>query len=228
MRRVEWAHRVATSGVLALLLLSLNLCAAADVVPDCSGDCGGTAAVGLNDILTGVNIVLGAGPLAQCPTLDTDANGEIHIDELVRAVTQPPMGCRLGPPDISGVWREEQLTLQSSNCNAATRGIILSALRSEPPMCDIHVTQNGASVHTLDCVGDTLDGTVDDSGTVRFSVRETDTADNGCTLLLSGEVAIDLSRSPTTAEYSVGLGFSGPCSPFSNCMAAVQSRWTKQ
>jgi len=126
------------------------------------------------------------------------------------------------------VWREEQLTLQSSDCNAATRGIILNALRSEPPMCDIHVTQNGASVHTLDCVNDTLDGTVDDSGTVRFSVRETDTADNGCVLMLSGEVSIDLTRSPTTAAYSVGLAFSGPCSPFSNCMAAVQSRWTKQ
>lgn len=59
----------------------------------CVGDCGGDGVVGVNELITGVNIALGTQPVSACTRLDADANGEITINELVLAVQHALDGC---------------------------------------------------------------------------------------------------------------------------------------
>ncbi len=64
------------------------------VPPACVGDCDGSGEVSISELITLVNVALGA-PLAQCPAGDRDGDGEIGIDELVAAVNNALNGCPL-------------------------------------------------------------------------------------------------------------------------------------
>ena len=55
-------------------------------VAQCTGDCNGNGVVGIDELVTGVNISLGTADLDQCSNLDADGNQQVSIDELVRAV----------------------------------------------------------------------------------------------------------------------------------------------
>jgi len=59
----------------------------------CTGDCNSDGTVTVDELITGVNIVLGSTPLDQCPSLDIDGHGEVTVDELVRAVNNALTGC---------------------------------------------------------------------------------------------------------------------------------------
>jgi len=63
-------------------------------LPPCVGDCDGSGELSISELITLVNIALGA-PLAQCPAGDRDGDGEIGIDELVAAVNNALNGCPL-------------------------------------------------------------------------------------------------------------------------------------
>jgi hypothetical protein len=62
-------------------------------VPPCAGDCNRDRTVGLNELITGVDIALGSAPLARCPNVDRNEDGAVTIDELVGAVDQSIDGC---------------------------------------------------------------------------------------------------------------------------------------
>ena len=52
----------------------------------CAGDCDASGDVSINELLLGVNILVGnAGP-AQCPAMDVNGDGAVAVNELVQAV----------------------------------------------------------------------------------------------------------------------------------------------
>ena len=63
----------------AVLLLSFPRSASAQ---QCTGDCNDTVSVEVNELVTGVNISLGAGQLSACRQFD--ANGDDLLDWLLR------------------------------------------------------------------------------------------------------------------------------------------------
>lgn len=54
--------------------------------PPCVGDCDGSGEVSINELLTGVNILVGSVPLTQCAAMDANDDGSVAINELVQAV----------------------------------------------------------------------------------------------------------------------------------------------
>ncbi len=58
----------------------------------CLGDCDGNGTVTIDELITLVNIALGA-PLASCPAGDGNGDGEVTIEELVSAVGNALDGC---------------------------------------------------------------------------------------------------------------------------------------
>jgi len=62
-------------------------------VVGCTGDCSGDGHVTVDELLTGVEIVLGSLPMTECPELDVDHRGSVSVNELVRAVTAALNGC---------------------------------------------------------------------------------------------------------------------------------------
>ena len=61
--------------------------------PMCVGDCQGDGQVSIDDLITGVDIVLGTQPLSACPAMDVDQSGTVTIADLIRAVASALDGC---------------------------------------------------------------------------------------------------------------------------------------
>ncbi len=59
----------------------------------CVGDCNGDGVVMINELITGVNIVLGITPVSACPAFDPDGGGTVTIADLVTAVNNALNGC---------------------------------------------------------------------------------------------------------------------------------------
>lgn len=59
----------------------------------CIGDCGGDGTVTIDEIVTMVDIAVGAAPLDACRAGDADGDGEITVDEIVAAVNHAMQGC---------------------------------------------------------------------------------------------------------------------------------------
>ncbi|MEO8604397.1 MAG: hypothetical protein ABI629_17625 [bacterium] len=76
-----------TVGVAALLCMSVGAQA------QCVGDCDGNTEVGINELIIGVNIALGASPVADCPSFDENGDGEVSIAELIKGVNNALNGC---------------------------------------------------------------------------------------------------------------------------------------
>lgn len=61
--------------------------------PACRGDCNGDGMVGVNELITAVNISLGNRPVAACLAADANDNGLVAINELISAVNSALSGC---------------------------------------------------------------------------------------------------------------------------------------
>lgn len=61
--------------------------------PPCAGDCDDDRTVAINELLIGVNIVIGASPIDTCAAFDTDADGQVNVAELIQAVNAALSGC---------------------------------------------------------------------------------------------------------------------------------------
>ena len=59
----------------------------------CVGDCRNDGAVTINDLVTGVGIILGNRSLTACSLFDLNGDGQLVISELVRAVRNALEGC---------------------------------------------------------------------------------------------------------------------------------------
>ncbi len=64
----------------------------------CPGDCNGNDVVAVNELVTGVNILLGRALRDSCPAMDVNNNGAVAINELVAAVNSSLNGCGFETP----------------------------------------------------------------------------------------------------------------------------------
>lgn len=62
-------------------------------VEDCIGDCNGDNTVSIDELVLALDSALGGQPPDICTGLDTDTNGQISVDEIVRAVLSAIAGC---------------------------------------------------------------------------------------------------------------------------------------
>jgi pseudomonalisin len=63
------------------------------VAAACPGDCNGDGVITIDEVLTGINIALGATALSQCSGLDANGDGLVTVDELLHAVSRVLNGC---------------------------------------------------------------------------------------------------------------------------------------
>ncbi len=63
----------------------------------CAGDCDGSGAVAVNELIVGVNIALGTSDVGACIAIDRDGNGAVEINELIGAVNAALSGCGANP-----------------------------------------------------------------------------------------------------------------------------------
>jgi hypothetical protein len=84
--------------VVATLLAALGSPAAAQST--CAGDCDGSGAVAVNELVTLVNIALGSAEVATCLAGDANGDGAITIDEILTAVNNALNGCPV--PQLCG------------------------------------------------------------------------------------------------------------------------------
>ena len=61
--------------------------------PACAGDCDGSGAVSINELLIGVNILIGSAAPAQCTAVDTNGDGMVAVNELIQAVNAALGSC---------------------------------------------------------------------------------------------------------------------------------------
>jgi hypothetical protein len=67
---------------------------ALNVTPSaCVGDCDADGVVAVNELVSGVLILLDRADLAACPSLDANRDSQVTVDELVRAVNNLLRGC---------------------------------------------------------------------------------------------------------------------------------------
>ncbi len=59
----------------------------------CTGDCNRNGKVGVDEVITGVNIALARAPFSECPVFDESGNDLVEVSELVRGVSNLLGGC---------------------------------------------------------------------------------------------------------------------------------------
>jgi hypothetical protein len=83
----------------------------------CGGDCNHDRRVTIDELLTGVNIVLGTAALDQCPAFDCNGDGDVGVDCLVRGVSAALSGC---PSNVANPTLEGPVTGNGAPFIAAT------------------------------------------------------------------------------------------------------------
>jgi cohesin domain-containing protein len=63
--------------------------------PRCVGDCNDDNKVGINELVTGVNIALGSTPLSACQSFTSGADRSVAVADLIVAVNNALNGCRV-------------------------------------------------------------------------------------------------------------------------------------
>lgn len=89
--------------ILTSLLCLLPAGALAGGEEPCPGDCDGNGTVSVNELILGVNILLGRADAAQCPAVDVDGNGTVAVNELITAVNSALDGCGGGAATFAEV-----------------------------------------------------------------------------------------------------------------------------
>ena len=63
------------------------------IVAGCAGDCDDGGTVGIEELVRGVNIALGAQQVSVCPAFDTSHDDRVSVNELIQAVNAALNGC---------------------------------------------------------------------------------------------------------------------------------------
>ncbi len=77
-----------------------DICAGAPCesrLPPAGGDCSGDLIVTINELVTSVNIALGSAPVSACPRADSDENGRVTVDEVIKGVSAAAAGGMRNP-----------------------------------------------------------------------------------------------------------------------------------
>jgi hypothetical protein len=76
-----------------VLAITLRLLALAVASSGCTGDCRGDGAVGIDELLTMVDVALGNLPVSACAAGDANGDGRITVDEILGAVANALTSC---------------------------------------------------------------------------------------------------------------------------------------
>ena len=120
----------------------------------CVGDCNGDGAVAVNELISGVNMSLGAQPVSMCPAFDTNGNQQVTIDELLGAVNNALSGCT--PDEIAAEVESNMQTVGAADDffrqtnpddPVADRiGDTAAFLTSQPGVMDASAFPNGLAI----------------------------------------------------------------------------------
>ena len=81
-----------------LLLLGCLILPSWAAAQMCTGDCDGSGAVTVDELVTALNIGLGNRPLGDCPAADSSNDDRVTVDEIVTAVNFALVGCPISAP----------------------------------------------------------------------------------------------------------------------------------
>lgn len=243
---------------MAALGIGVSLCCSATVglAQTCVGDCDGNGRPTIDELIRGVNIVLGSAAFELCMSLDTSGNHNVEVNELVRAVADVLYGCGVTPPTPLPTFSPSPTPIPTDTAPPTltptpTMGVpdaagmwredeyqlgsstcpdvvdtAIAGQLAQQQPCTYTVTQNGTQVTAVDCNGTSVSGEIDAAGVVHFDLGSTSATQNGCRVSLDVEAMVDLSRSPTTLRQAAQVSFSGTC-PLPPCMLEIDSRFTK-
>ena len=93
----------------------------------CPGDCGGNQLVTVDELVTGVAIVLGLRSVNDCGSLDDNRDGRVVVNELVAAVSRLLFGCNFTPPT-------------PTNTPAGEQSVCGGPITTVPQVCDLTIT----------------------------------------------------------------------------------------
>jgi hypothetical protein len=236
-----------------LFLVLLGLLVAGAASAQCPGDCGGDGEVRVEDMVVGVRIALGEVGVDACAAFDTNHDGVVSIDELVRAAGFLLNGCPLPPtptetptasptdtptttetptatptiPVVAGAWREEPLTITESTCLPVFNDF-LSEQFTNRGACDQEVVSTGeTTVRVTDCSEQAVDGTLARDGIIALVFPPATANQEGCELTLNVRSSIPAASSPTTAAYVFDLSFGGVCDELEDCGVNAEGTWTR-
>ena len=65
--------------------------------PTCIGDCNEDDRVTIDELVRGVTIALGKAELSECPLLNPSGDGQVAVNEIVRAVNAALFDCSAQP-----------------------------------------------------------------------------------------------------------------------------------
>jgi len=85
--------RVETAFTILALLLVSSCAVPLQAQLLCTGDCSGDEEVVIGELVTAVNVALGAAEPARCVAADADADGNVAVNELIGAVGHALGGC---------------------------------------------------------------------------------------------------------------------------------------
>jgi hypothetical protein len=243
------------SGFLLLLALLVQFAAPGRASAQaCVGDCGNHGAVGINDLILAVNIVLGLAPVDDCPSL---GSGPIGIAELIASVSNALCECQPCPEPptprptntrtatetptpspthtplpsatpttvtVQSRWHEDQIKLPSSTCPQRIVTEIRRGLASTTE--NYIVYERGADSVIEDANGAQLPARIDDDRVLTFDL-ETSESQGACTVTLTLHVRVNIEGNSAMASYTGGFRTMS-CPNAVNCSLKVTSRWTRQ
>ena len=114
--------------------------------PFCGGDCDGSDLIAINELIIGLNILLGRTGAGACAAADIDADGAVTIDESVAAVGNALEGCVThpsGPPGSTPVNVELGVVAGSAGAQVTFGATLLAMGQS------VAGTQNDISFNPL-------------------------------------------------------------------------------
>lgn len=79
--------------LISAALVTLTLAVGSTAGAACLGDCNDDGSVTVDEILTGVNIALGASSVAACGAMDDNGDGQVTVDEILISITKALGGC---------------------------------------------------------------------------------------------------------------------------------------
>ena len=151
MSRISIARRAA-----ALLFLFIVLPGAAVAAAGCAGDCNDDGEVKVNELITGVNIVLGSETLDRCASLDGTGDGQIAINELIAAVGASLDGCPEPVDRLDSVGAVTLGVARGLSGLAAVFQNLISTVNAVNGSNDPDPTVNECPIaggYTLECLG---------------------------------------------------------------------------
>jgi hypothetical protein len=222
----------------------------------CVGDCSGRGAVGINDLILAVNIVLGQASLDDCPSL---GSGPIGIAELIASVANALCECEpcpeaptprptsthlpsetptasptpTSPPSATPTvavpvsrWHEDQIKVTASSCPKRLVSQLRQALAEAT--ADYRVYEQGADSAIEDATsGARLPARIDDDGVLSFDLVQSD-SEGACTVTLTLHAQVDVRHTfLSTATYTGGVRTMSCPNPV-NCSLKLSSRWEKR